>query len=170
MTLVNELKTNNNARRLFGKREIVIIEKQLLGVNLRPSEKTRLSRDIRKKFAAIRSLAPYSQEFELKHGSLIREMIKEAREILVSGKYFPRIKRIVLFGSAAEHRLLLNSDIDIAVEFGESITKQEAVRFRLDASRTMSEKIDLRVYDVLPDKIKKEIDQKGKVLYESKDK
>ena len=41
-------------RTLFGKRELEIIEKQLLGIKLSNSEKTRLSRDIRKKFEAIK--------------------------------------------------------------------------------------------------------------------
>ena len=53
MRLLNTLKKDKNIRRIFGERELVIIEKQLLGVALKPSEKTRLSRDIRKKFENI---------------------------------------------------------------------------------------------------------------------
>ena len=41
MSLLRAIKENNEIRRLFGKREIDIVEKQLLGVNLSPSEKTR---------------------------------------------------------------------------------------------------------------------------------
>ena len=65
MELLNILKKSQNVRKIFGKRELIIIEKQLNGVNLTPSEKTRLSRDIRKKFIAIKELAPYFDDFFL---------------------------------------------------------------------------------------------------------
>ncbi len=168
MSLLNTIKKDKNIRRIFGERELVIIEKQLLGVALKASEKTRLSRDIRKKFEAINALAPFASEFKLKHGAIINEMISEAKEIILESKYFPKIKRIVLFGSAVEHQLMLRSDIDIAVEF-EQITKQEAIRFRLDVMRKMDQKIDIQVYNFLPDKIKREIELKGRSLYERKD-
>ena len=164
MNFLNELKKNENMRKIFGERELKIIEKQLLGVRLSASEKTRLSRDIRKKFEAINSLMPFSKEFNLKQGLLIKEMINEVKEVILETKYFPRIKRIILFGSAVENQLLINSDIDIAVDFS-YITKEEALRFRLDVSRKINSKIDIQVYNVLPDKIKKEIDIKGKILY-----
>ncbi len=164
MNLLDTLKKDKNMRRIFGERELKIIEKQLLGVKLRASEKTRLSRDIRKKFEAINSLIPFSKDFKLKHGLLIKEMINEAREFILDTKYFSRINRIILFGSAAENQLLINSDIDIAVEFSQ-ITKEEALQFRLDVSSKISNKVDIQVYNTLPDKIKKEIDIKGKILY-----
>lgn len=164
MNLLDTLKKDKNIRRIFGERELKIIEKQLLGVRLKPSEKTRLSRDIRKKFEAINSLMPFSKDFNLKHGLLIKEIISEAREVILESKYFSRIKRIILFGSAAENQLLIDSDIDITVEFNQ-ITKEESLQFRLDISRKVSKKIDIQVYNILPDKIKKEIDTKGKILY-----
>ena len=55
--LLNFLKSNENARKIFGERELKIIEKQLLGVNLTQSEKNRLSRDIRLKFNFIKETA-----------------------------------------------------------------------------------------------------------------
>lgn len=167
MDLLGVIKNNKNIRKIFGKRELVIIEKQLSGVTLKASEKTRLSRDIRKKFEAIGALAQFSQYFGLKHGALTKEMIEEAKEVILESKYFPRIKRIVLFGSAAEHQLTLNSDIDIAADFTQ-ITKHEAIRFRLDIMKKTNDKMDIQVYNVLPNKIKREIDSKGKVLYERK--
>ncbi len=50
MGMLQFLKKNENTRKIFGVRELKIIEKQLLGINLTQSEKNRLSRDIRKKF------------------------------------------------------------------------------------------------------------------------
>ena len=167
MSLLSTIKKDKNIRRIFGERELVIIEKQLLGVALKPSEKTRLSRDIRKKFEAINALAPFANEFKLKHGAIINGLINETKEVITENKLIPTIKRIILFGSAAEHQLTLRSDIDIAVEF-ERITEQEAVRFRLDVMRKINEKVDIQVYNLLPDKIKKEIELKGKKLYERK--
>ncbi|MBI5148689.1 nucleotidyltransferase domain-containing protein [Candidatus Pacearchaeota archaeon] len=154
-------------RKIFGRRELFIIEKQLLGVRLKASEKMRLSRDIRKKFEAISALIPFNQDFQLKHGLLIKDMINEAREIILESKYLPKIKRIVLFGSVTENQLTLRSDIDIAVEFV-GTTKKEATQFRLDMLKKVNEKIDIQVYNILPHKIQKEIDLKGRVIYEQK--
>lgn len=168
MSLINFFKKNENIRKIFGKRELILIEKQLLGVPLRPSEKTRLSRDIRKKFEAIDSLIPYKEDFKLKHGAIIKGLIKEAKEVILESKYFPKINRIILFGSAAENKLTLLSDIDIAVEF-DKIDLKEATEFRIKMSGLLSEKMDIQVFNILPDKIKKEIQEKGKILYERKD-
>ena len=88
MSILNLINTDKNIRRIFGKRELVIIEKQLLGVQLKSSEKTRLSRDIRKKFEAIRSLAEFKDGFELKHGQIIKKSIEEAKESILKSKYF----------------------------------------------------------------------------------
>lgn len=165
MNLIGAIKRNKEIRKIFGKRELVIIEKQLLGVQLKPSEKTRLSRDIRKKFVAIGELIPYKENFALKHGAIIKECIEEAKETILKSRYFPKINKITLFGSVVENRLTLFSDIDIAVEFNE-ISKNDATRFKLEILRKVNEKIDIQVYNFLPDKIKKEIREKGKVLYE----
>lgn len=168
MNLTDFLKRNENIRTIFGKRELIIIEKQLLGVPLRPSEKTRLSRDIRKKFEAIESLILYKENFKLKHGAIIKELIKDAKEIILESKYFSKINKIILFGSAAEKELTLLSDIDIAVEF-DKIDLKEATEFRIKMSGRLPEKVDIQVFNILPDKIKKEIREKGKILYERKD-
>lgn len=168
MGLLEAIKANKNIRRIFGKRELVIIEKQLLGVTLTASEKTRLSRDIRGKFEAIAALLPFASEFKLKHGSIINGHIIESREAILNSTYRPKVTRIMLFGSAVTHQLTLTSDIDLAVEFA-SITKKEALQFQLDMSRKVSERVDIKVYNILPEKIKKEIDVTGKVLYERKD-
>ena len=164
MSFVNTIKKSQNLRRLFGKRELEIIEKQLLGIKLKNSEKTRLSRDIRKKFLAIKELSDYSFYFNLKKGILIKEMIENAKEVILESKYFSRIKRIVLFGSYAENQATFRSDVDIAVELS-SIDAKESVRFRLDVISKVPEKIDIQVYNVLPEKIKKEIDEKGKIIW-----
>lgn len=168
MSLLRALR-DPETRKLFGKREIEIIEKQLLGIKLKPSEKTRLSRDIKKKFSAIKRLAGDIPEFELKKGQYIRKNIEEAKEVILGSRYHPRIKKIILFGSTAENSRTFRSDIDIAVEF-DRIDIKEAMEFRLKASGKLSEIVDIQVYNVLPEKIKKEIDEKGKVIYERKNK
>ena len=163
MTLVDFLKSNKDARKIFGKRELKIIEKQVNGEVLSQSERNRLSRDIRKKLEFIREVCRFSNEFNLKHGSAVKEMIEEAVKIMKESRYFPRIKKIVLFGSTAENKRSYRSDVDIAVEF-DSIDTKEATEFRIKTH--VNDKIDLQVYNILPDKIKKEIDKSGKILYE----
>lgn len=152
-------------RTLFGKRELVIIRKQLLGVPLKGSEKTRLSRDIRKKFEAISQLIPAAKEFELKKGAEIKKRIESAKEAILETKFFPRIKKIILFGSVAENKSTLLSDIDLAVEFT-SLAEGEATLFRREVLGQLNDGFDVQVYNQLPAKVKKEIDEKGKVIYE----
>src|SRR3989338_7724721 len=117
MSLINFLKDNKNTRKLFGERELKIIEKQLHGINLTQSEKNRLSRDIRKKFEFIREVIRFSNDFELKKGSIIKEYIEEAKEVILN---------------------------DI-----------------------LHKKIDIQVYNYLPNKVKMEIQLIGKILYEN---
>src|SRR3989344_2493462 len=78
-----KLLNNKNARLIFGKRELKIIEKQLLGINLTQSEKNRLSRSIRKKFDFIKEANNFSDYFELKKGFLTKEAINEAKELIL---------------------------------------------------------------------------------------
>jgi len=169
MDLINFLKTSKDARKIFGKRELKIIEKQLLGINLTQSEKNRLSRDIRKKFEFIKEVSKFSSNFELKKGAEIKEMIEEAKEAILEHSLSNKIKRIILFGSFVENTMTFRSDIDLAVEF-DNITSKEAILFRVKISSNVNDLIDIQVFNILPDKIKKEIDEKGKVLYERKDK
>ncbi len=152
-------------RMLFGRRELVIMKKQLLGVPLKGSEKTRLSRDIRKKLKTIAMLIPSAKEFELKKGAEIKRQIEEAKDTILKTKFFPRIRRIILYGSVAENKPTLLSDIDLAVEFI-SLNEGEATIFRREVLGNLHEKLDVQVYNQLPAKIKKEIGQKGKVIYE----
>jgi len=163
MNLLEILKRNENIRKIFGKREIVIIEKQLLGVKLTQSEKNRLSRDIRKKFDAIKELSKI--ENDLKYGSEIKKIINETLDTINDSKYIKSIKKIYLYGSTADNTRTLNSDIDIAVEFLE-ITEKEGVQFRIDMMKNLNNKIDIQVYNLLPQKIKDEILIKGKIIYE----
>lgn len=165
MPLLRAIKENDEIRKLFGKREIEIIEKQLLGINLTPSEKTRLSRDIRKKFKAIKMLAQFQEEFELKQGAEIRRIIEETKETILNTEYFSKIKRIILFGSSIDKTRTLLSDVDIAIEFSK-IEKTEASKFRLRIISLTSKNVDIQIYNFLPDKIKKQIDENGKTIYQ----
>ena len=167
MDFINIIREDKNLRKIFGKRELFIIEKQLMGIPLKPSEKTRLSRDIRKKFIAIKTLIPFSNEFELKKGENIKRLINNKKEEILSSNYFPKIKNIKLFGSTVENQRTFRSDIDISVEFDEIDSKQ-ATDFRIKMNQDKN--IDVQVYNILPEKIKKQIDEKGRVLYERQNK
>jgi len=161
------LNLDRNTRKIFGKRELKIIEKQLFGINLTQSEKNRLSRDIRKKLEFIRNFSQFSEELELKKASIIKEKIEEIKSYILDSEYFKNIKRIILFGSTVKNQRTFRSDIDIAIEFDE-ISLKKATEFRIKMNQ--DEKIDVQVYNILPDKIKKEIDENGNVIYERKNK
>jgi len=162
------LLSNANARKVFGRRELKIVEKQLMGVALTQSEKNRLSRDIRKKLEFIKNAAKYSDEFDLKKGAAVREKIGEAVEAIREDKWFGRVKKIWLFGSSVTGARTLRSDLDLAVEFSE-IGKREATEFRARILGKLGKGIDVQVFNVLPSKIKKEILEKGKGEYERAD-
>ena len=164
MSLIGFLKNGSDARKIFGQRELKIIEKQLLGVNLTQSEKNRLSRDIRKKLEFIKEIARYGKEFKLRKGSEIKKIVKNTVDEILSDELGKKIKKIVLFGSAVENKLRLQSDIDISVEF-DAIDIKESTNFRKRLLGKISESIDLQVYNIFPEKVRKEIDEKGKVLY-----
>jgi predicted nucleotidyltransferase len=158
------LNKNKDSRKIFGKSELKIIEKQLLGINLKQSEKNRLSRDIRKKFQFIKEISRFSEEFELKKSALILEFIKDAKEEILNDILSKKIKEITIYGSFVENNLNYRSDIDIAVKFLD-INLKEATLFRKRILGKLNSKIDLQVYNILQDKIKKEIDKNGKVIY-----
>ena len=167
MSFLNFIKSNKNTRKVFGEREIKIIEKQLLGINLTQSEKNRLSRDIRKKLEFIEKATNFSEDFKLKKGTIIKEIINETKEIILNDQLNKQIEKIILFGSAVENKLTFKSDIDLAVEF-EEIDLKESTLFRKRISGKVNERVDVQVYNILPNKIKKEIDKNGKTLYYTK--
>ncbi len=164
MALIDLVKHENEMRKIFGKQELKIIEKQLLGVSLSASEKTRLSRDIRPKFEIIKRLSDFKNEFDLKKASEIKYLINEAKEIILESKWKNKIKEIKVFGSFIENKLRLNSDIDLSVEFNK-ITKKEAQDFKLEMIGKLPGKIQIQVFNFLSEKIKKEIMEKGKIIH-----
>lgn len=167
INLLNFLKKNKNTRKIFGEKELKIIEKQLNGINLTQSEKNRLSRDIRKKFEFIKEASKFENEFELKKAGMIKELIEETKEEILTSPYFSKIKKIIIFGSTVENKRTFRSDIDIAVEFNE-ISIKEATEFRIKMNQI--KKIDVQVYNLLPEKIQNQIKKNGKTIYERKDK
>ncbi len=168
MNLVQFLKKNENTRKIFGQRELKIIEKQLNGINLTQSEKNRLSRDIRKKFQFIKDISKFEEEFDLKKASVIKSIINETKKEILEHPLRNKIKKILLFGSVVENKLTFRSDIDIAVEF-DKISLREATLFRKSVSGQLPDKVDVQVFNILPEKVKKSILKNHKVLYKKLD-
>jgi predicted nucleotidyltransferase len=161
MSLINYLEKNKNARLLFGKSEIEIIKKQLMGLTLSPSERTRLSRDIKKKFQVIEELSKYKNEFDIKKSQEVKYIIEETKEIILE-KFKGNVDEIILFGSYAQNTQNKNSDIDLAIKLKNS---KNAGKIRAQIFGEVSKKIDVQLYEKLPLKIRKEIDKKGKTIF-----
>lgn len=162
MTLINYLERNKNARLLFGKREIEIIKKQLFGFELTPSEKTRLSRDIKKKILAIEEISRYKKEFSLKKSQEIKYLIDETKEIILE-KAKEDVEKIILFGSYAKKEQNTISDIDIAIKLKHA---KNSERIKAKILGETNKLIDISMYNTLPDKIKNKIKKEGKVIWE----
>jgi predicted nucleotidyltransferase len=163
MTLINYLEKNKNARLLFGKSEIEIIKKQLMGLELSPSERTRLSRDIRKKVQTIDELSKYKNEFSLKKSQEIKFILEETKEIIIE-KFKDNLNEIILFGSYAQNTQNKNSDVDIAIKLKNS---KNSGKILVQILGEVPKKIDVQLYEKLPVKIKKEIDKKGKIIFKN---
>ncbi len=164
MNLITFLKSNKNTRKIFGKREIEIIEKQLNGIKLTQSEKNRLSRDIREKFEFIKEASKFKEEFDLKKSQTIKQIINETKEIILENINKNKIKTIWLYGSFVENELNFKSDIDIAIEFF-NIDKKEATILRKKLMGKANSKIDIQIYNTLLNKIKEEIKTKGRIIW-----
>ena len=164
MNLVDFLKQDKNSRKVFGKRELKIIEKQLLGINLTQSEKNRLSRDIRPKFEFIKGCSRFCDDFKLKKGDEITKLAQQTKEIILNDNLAKNIKKIILFGSSVENKLTFKSDIDLAVKFTK-INLRESTLFRKRFLGRVNKKMDVQVFNFVGDKIKKEIEKKGVVIY-----
>jgi len=162
------LKNNKNARKIFGRKEIVIILKQLEGISLTQSEKNRLSRDIRPKLRFMREISKFEGEFELKKNADNLRTIDKAVRIILQDELKDKIKAVLLFGSHAKGIVTKRSDIDICVVFTD-ISLEEATKFRIRASSEFHEKVDIQVFNVLPQKIKRSIAGNHKILYKSED-
>ena len=167
MSLINVIKNNKNSRKIFGRKEIEIILRQMNGISLTQSEKNRLSRDIRAKLQFIKEISAFHDEFELKKNSGNIKIIAKAVELILQDSLKNKIKAILLVGSHARGIVTKRSDLDICVIFND-ISLEDATRFRIRVSGELPSAVDIQVFNVMPQKIKKTIAANHKVLYREK--
>jgi len=164
MEFKNFIEKNSLTRKVFGEKEIMIIQKQILGIRLTQSEKNRLSRDIRPKLRFIKETSKFSEEFDLKKGSENRRILEETIKTIKEDKDFHRIKEIWLFGSMVKNEMTIKSDIDIAVLF-DKVNLAEATKFRIRIQGKVNEKVDVQIFSKLGEKLKKSILKNHRILY-----
>lgn len=169
MKLITFLKEERNARKIFGKREIEIISKQMNGIRLTQSEKNRISRDIKPKLDFIEKLSEFKDEFPLKKNQDNNKIIQKAVNLILKDELKENIQAILLFGSFADNTATPRSDIDICTVFKQEISVKEATLFRIRIAGQLPEKADIQAFNILPQKIKKSIAQNHKVLYAGRD-
>lgn len=143
--------------------------KQLNGIKLTQSEKNRLSRDIRPKLEFIKEIAEFKDDFDLEKNQINKKIIQKSVDVILKDELSRDIKAILLFGSFADNSFTKNSDIDICVVFRDSILLKKATEFRIRISGELPKKVDIQVFNVLPQKIKREIARNHKALYYEKD-
>ena len=158
------IEKNPLARKIFGKREIVIIRKQVAGIRLTQSEKNRLSRDIRPKLRFIAEASRFKDEFELKKGAENKRIVEKALEVIRADKDFGKIREIWLFGSMVTGEMTVRSDVDVCVLF-DKIGLTDATKFRLRILGRVDDRVDIQVFSKLPGKIKRSILKSHRVLY-----
>ena len=168
LTLREFLKKNKKVRKIFGKKEIAIMLNQLGGISLTQSEKNRLSRDIKPKLEFIREASEFKSEFKLEKNQDNKQIIETAVNVILNDPLKEKVDSILLFGSFSDNTFNFRSDIDICVLFRETSLK-EATQFRIRVSGQLPEKVDIQVFNILPQKVKRDISRNHKVLYKSKD-
>lgn len=164
------LKDNKNARKIFGKRELKIIEKQLIGINLTQSEKNRLSRDIRPKFEFIKECSRFSDDFKLKKGAITKKKIEEAKQEILNDQQGNDITQIILFGSFLKKEMAFDSDIDLAVKFKKGLSLKESTLFRKRVLGKVPDQIDIQVFENLPEKLQDGINKTGRIIFSDENK
>ena len=76
-----------------------------------------------------------------------------------------KIGEIWLFGSTVTKDRTFRSDIDIVVLFKEKISLRQATEFRIKFSE--NKKVDIQVFEFLPEKIQTSILKNHKILYKN---
>ena len=102
---------NQNARRIFGKKELGIILNQLDSMPLTQSERNRLSRDIKPKLEFIRDMSEFKDEFKLKKNQDNKRIIERAVDVILKDELGKNIEAVLLFGSFADNTFTLPQKI-----------------------------------------------------------
>ncbi len=165
MSLLNLLKHNKNARKIFGKKELDIIFKQFEGIQLTQSEKNRLSRDIRPKLEFIKEASEFRDEFRLEKNQGNKKIIEKALAAILNDKIKENVLAVLLFGSYSDKTATKRSDIDVCAVLKKNISLREATLFRMRIARALPEKIDIHVFNALPQVLKRNIARNHQILY-----
>lgn len=168
LTLSEFLHRNRLSRKIFGKMELEIIMKQLKGRRLKQSERNRLSRDIKPKLEFIREAAKHVTEFSLRKNQDNKMLAEKTVAAMLEDPLQGEIQAILLFGSFADNSYTGASDIDICAVF-KKIALKEATEFRMRISGQLLPKVDVQVFNILPQKVKRSIARNHKVLFKKAD-
>jgi predicted nucleotidyltransferase len=97
------------------------------------------------------------------------QVLSSAVDVILNNKINREIKAILLFGSHADGTAIWRSDIDICVVFKKDVTDKEAFLFRKNLLGQLPDVVDLQVFNVLPQKIKRAIAENHRILFQSED-
>ena len=97
----------------------------------------------------------------------ISDLLKKLVEVIVQDL---QPKRIILFGSFGRGDAVIRSDIDLALEVGESVSDEDWLDFlhRISEKNLTLRKIDILRIDKCSEDILESIKKEGITLYESK--
>jgi len=89
--------------------------------------------------------------------------IEKGLEKIKNMEGFEKVKFIILYGSAAEERMMKSSDIDLCIYYDSA--SEEASRFRFKILSELFDDIyDIQIFQQLPIYVRVEV-LKGKVIY-----
>ena len=156
----------SSARLIFGKKELEIIKKQLLGLQMTQSERNRLSKFIRPKLQFMEKCVEFKQEFELIRKEKFKLILSQTLNACLEDKLGKNICAILLFGSHVDETAIWRSDIDIAVIFDEDISSRDQIDFTLRLQ--IPEIVQISIFNSLPIYVKASLIKNYKVLYKNR--
>lgn len=88
------------------------------------------------------------------------------KELCVLAEKNNIIKRIIIFGSAAQKKCSEDSDLDICLEIIGETNDLKLHDFRVKANKACDYNCDIVIYNQVGSNLKEEINNKGVVVYE----
>lgn len=92
--------------------------------------------------------------------------INQVEKCIEAVKNYPKIKRLIIFGSSVTDKCDEESDLDICFDVTGSTKGVEMYHLLKDIGKACDYNYDYLTYSKTNGRIKKEIDEKGVVVYE----
>lgn len=96
----------------------------------------------------------------------ITSIQKAVQKVVKQQRFARNIKSVSVFGSAVRGEMNAKSDIDLIVEFFQTMSLLDRAGLKVDFEKALNKKVDLLTPKVIHPRLKKEILRSAKKIYE----